>query len=180
MSSPETVSLKDVATLLLAAHAQIFSDESLLRITKQCDIAFANESDHSRAMWEWFYFGLYAIVSGVQSNFAKKPDVGKAIVREVFSTLHFHFSKAGFTEPELKNKLDRIRERFGQFDTVSMNGEYERLGLATATLVLGIAAPLGKVPPTQEAFMFSLAANKSYAGALTATNELFEGLRNHL
>jgi len=173
----DKLSHKDVATLLLLMHGQIFGDESLVRITKLCEITFANESDHTRATWEWFYFGLYAVVKGVQNNFGNKPEVGKAIVREVFSELHSHLVKVGFTGTELDGKLVAIKERFTQFDAIATTGEEQRVGHGAAGFVLGVKLSPGKIPLTSEGFGFGLAATESYIGTLKATNELFDSIK---
>lgn len=171
---PDRWFLKGVATGLLLAFGKIFSEESLLQITKLCEVSFQNEDDHARANQEWFYFGLYAVSAGVQNNLRNKPDIMKAVVREMFSELHSHLVKAGVTPAELGNKLVRIKERFAQFDSLSGTGESERVGYAFSVLALGLKSKLGEIPPTRDAFQLSLAANVSYTGALKATNELFD------
>ena len=177
---PEKLSHKDIATLLLNLHGEIFGGESVTRITKLCEITFANESELTRATWEWFYFGLYAVVQGVQNNFRDKPEVGKAIVRTVFSELHFHLVNVGFTDAELDSKLVQIKERCRQFDAIEATGEYERVGQGAAAFVLDLKITPGKYPPTPKAFAFGLAASESYLGTLKATNELFDSIKFNL
>jgi hypothetical protein len=178
-SVPNKLSHKDIATLLLLLHGQLFGDESLVRITKLCEITFANENEHTRALWEWFYFGLYAVVKGVQNNFGNKPEVENAIVREMFSELRFHLVKGGFTSAELDGKLVAIKERFTQLDAFSALEKVNvwAMGHGVAGFVLGIKLSPGKAPPTSEAFGFSLAATESYIGTLKATNELFDSIK---
>ena len=176
-SVPEKLPHKDIATLLLNLHGQVFGAESVARVAKTCEITFTNETELTRAMWEWYYFGLYAVVQGVQNNFRNKPEVGKAIVRAVFSELHFHLVKVGFTGPELDRKLAEIKQRFTQFDAIHATGEYERLGHGAVAFVLGLKLSPGKYPPTPEAFGFGLAASESYVGTLKATNELFDSIK---
>jgi hypothetical protein len=171
------LSPKDVATLLLLLHGQIFCDESLNRITKSYEIPFANEHARAKAMSEWFYFGLHAVVRGVQNNLGDKPEEGKAIVREVFSELYFHLIKVEVTPAELDEKLFEIKERLTQFDAIFASGEYQRVGHAAAAFVLDLKIPPGQFPLTPKAFGFSLAANESYIGTLKAVNELFDSIR---
>lgn len=136
---------KDVATLLLLLHGQVFSDESLTRIAKSCEITFANENEYSRALWEWFNFGLYAVVRGIKNNFGNRPEVEKAIVRAVFSQLHSHLVKGGFTGAELDSKLVAIKERFAQFDAIVATGDSERVGHVAAGFVLGMKLSPGRL-----------------------------------
>lgn len=174
---PDKLSHKDIATLLLLLHGQVFGDESLTRITDSCKITFANEDDHTRATWEWFYFGLYAIVRGVQNNFGDKPNAGKEIVRAVFSELHSHLVKVGFAAPELDGKLVAIKERFTQFDAIVAAGEEQRVGQGAAAFVLDVKLSNGKIALTPQAFGFGLAATESYIGTLKAANELFDSIK---
>jgi len=175
---PDKLSHKDVATALLLLHGRIFSDESLVGITKLCEIHFINESDHATAMWEWFYFGLYTVVQGAWNNLRGKPEIGKAVVREIFSELRSHLLNAGITAKELDVKLVEIKERFTQFDAIFATGEYERMGHCAAAFVLGLKlAPAEKFPRTPEAFAFGLAASQSYLGTLKAANELFDSIK---
>ena len=176
-SVPDKLSQKDVATLLLHLHGQVFGAESVTKIAETCEITFASEADLTRATWEWFYFGLHAVVQGVQNNFSGKPDVGKAIVRALFSELHSHLVAVGFTAPELEGKLASIKERFTQFDAICATGEYERVGQGAAALVLDLKIAPGKIPRTLEAYEFGLLANQSYIGTLKATSELFASIK---
>lgn len=158
-------------------HSQVFGGDSVRNLATHCEIAFASESELTRATWEWFYFGLHAVVEGVQNNFRNEPEVGQEIVRAVFAELKLNLTRVGFTAEELNGKLAVIKDRFNQFGSIDATGEYERIGFAAAKFVFDLDIAPGKYGPTINAHGFGLAANQTYIGTLNAINRMFDSIK---
>jgi hypothetical protein len=167
------VSIKEAATLLLLMHGSFFSDKELLTATKLCQITFKSDEEHARALWEWFYFGLYVIVEGIQDNNRGSEDVGMAIARQLFSDCFFHLKQSGLETTELAAKESEIHQRFDRYNAVVRTGKLERVGLTAAASVLGVDLSPGNIPETPEAFELGICVNQTYTACLKLVNEFF-------
>jgi hypothetical protein len=174
---PQQISIKEAATLLLLMHGKLFGKESLESLASNCQIQFTNEADLARGFWEWFYFGLYAVVDGIQNNFRSNQALGKEIAQELFAEVRFHLEEAGLSASELATKQRDIRKRLEQFDSVANTGQFEKIGFVASSLVLGKDTANGQYPKSYDAFEFGIGANEYFVGCLKAINELFENNR---
>lgn len=154
-------------------HAELFGDKRFLEVTELCQIRFGSDAVRARALWEWLYFGLYVIVEGIRGSTAGNHQIGQAISSEVCARFHVGLRNAGLGDMDLRSKKAEITLRFDCYDSVVRAGQFERLGFAVASAVLGLDLTPGTAPPTFDAYELSIAANQSYLGGLKAVNELF-------
>lgn len=173
MPERKDVPIKDAAALLLFIHAGLFSDKNLLTNTQLCKISFKSEDEHARALWEWFYFGLYVIVEGIQNNNRGNDTVGMAIAQQLYSECYFHLKQSGLAPVELAAKENEIRQRFDRYNAVIRTGQLERVGLTAAASILGVEVSPGNIPNTLEAFELGICVNQTYTAGLKLVNEFF-------
>ena len=173
MSPRKDIPIEDAAASLMFVHAGLFGDKTLLNNSELCKIIFVSEDDRARASWEWFYFGLYVIVEGVQANNRNNETLGMAIARELFSECFFHLKQAGFDATELATKESEIRKRFDRYNAVARTGSLERVGLIAGSLVLGASVSSGNIPKTLEAFEFGICVSQTYTACQKLVNEFF-------
>jgi hypothetical protein len=171
------VSIKDAAISLLLMHAELFGEKSLSGMTELCKITFKTESEFSRALWEWLYFGLYVFVEGTQNNFPQSDDVGIGVrVARVFlQEFEGHLLQAGLEHTALTVKQREIDDRIKRYEAVATSDRPEQVGFAVAGSVLGLNISSGKVPASIEAYEFSILANQAYIAALKVVNDFFQG-----
>jgi hypothetical protein len=167
------LSIKDVAAALLLVHGGLFSDKELLRVTKLCQITFKDEDDHAMALWEWFSFGLYVIVEGIQDNTRGNETIGTAIAHQLFSDCFSHLKQAGLETGELTAKENEIKQIFERYNAIVKTGRPERLGMGAAASILGIDVSPGNIPNTFEAFELGTCVNQTYSASLNLVNKLF-------
>lgn len=167
------VSIKDAAAALLLMHGGLFSDKELLRVAKLCQITFKSEHEHARALWEWFSFGLYVIVEGIQDNTRGGETTGLAIAHQLFSECFFHLKQAGLETEELTTKENEIKQTFDRYNAIVRTGKPERVGMSAAASILGIDVSPGNIPKSFDAYELGICVNQSYIACLKLVSNFF-------